>query len=168
MADTTEQRITELERRIDQLESESAIREVQATYMRACDENWGRRIGDLFTEDGIWEGIGRFSSGFGATVGRAAVADMFDGDEERLTFTAHYLTNERINVTGDTAEGRWMFLEPAVHRATKAIWIAGHYINDFARVDGEWKIKHLRCGDVFVSPYDEGGWLNTRFIEDLS
>ena len=61
-----------------------------------------------------------------------------------------------------------MFLEPAVHRGTKAIWIAGHYINDFERVDGKWYLKHLRCGDVFVSPYDEGGWLHTRFIEDLS
>ena len=158
--------IRELEKRIDALESQAEIRALQATYMQACDENWGRRIGELFTEDGIWEGIGKFASGFGPNVGREAIANMFDGDEERLTFTAHYLMNERIRVDGDTAEGKWMFLEPAVHRNTRQIWIAGHYINDFLRVDGRWFIKHLRCGDVFVSPYEEG-WLKTRFIADL-
>ena len=69
----------ELLRRIDILESESAIRKVQAAYMEACDFNLGYPIGELFAPDGVWEGTGRFASGFGATRGREKVAEQFEG-----------------------------------------------------------------------------------------
>lgn len=148
----------ELLRRIDILESESAIRKVQAAYMEACDFNLGYPIGELFAPDGVWEGTGRFASGFGATRGREKVAEQFEEDknQDRLPLTAHYLTNEQIWVDGDRAKAKWMFYEPAVHKGAGAILIAGRYDNDFQRIDGKWLISHLRCQDIFVCTYEDG------------
>ena len=155
-------------KRLDVLESESAIRKLQCAYMEACDAHIGYPIGELFAPDGIWEGMGRFASGFGATVGREAVAQQFEDDKDRQPFAAHYLTNEQVWVEGDTAKAKWMFYEPAVHRQAGAILIAGRYENDYVRIDGKWFIKHIRCFDIFVSTYKDGwdgfpcietGWL---------
>jgi hypothetical protein len=156
--------------RIEVLEAESAIRRLQAAYMEACDFHIGYPIGELFAPDGIWEGVGRFASGFGATKGRQAVAEQFEADKNRLPFAAHYLTNEQIWVNGDTARAKWMFLEPAVHAGLGAILIAGRYDNDFVSIDGRWYIRHLRCGDIFVASYRDG-WagfpcLETGWIEE--
>ena len=39
--------------RLDRLESEHAIRRLKAEYMRACDEQRGAAIADLFWPDGV-------------------------------------------------------------------------------------------------------------------
>jgi enamine deaminase RidA (YjgF/YER057c/UK114 family) len=156
--------LSELRARVESLEAESAIRKLQAAYMEACDFHIGYAIGELFAPDGIWEGVGRFASGFGATRGRQAVAEQFEADKHRLPFAAHYLTNEQIWVDGDTAKGKWMFLEPAVHEGLGAILIAGRYDNDFIRIDGKWYIRHLRCADIFVSSYRDG-WAGFPCLE---
>jgi hypothetical protein len=159
--------VTDIERlmmRLDVLESESAIRKLQAAYMRACDDHIGYPIGELFAPDGIWEGVGRFAGGFGATVGRDAVAAQFERDKNRLPFAAHYLTNEQIWVDGDAATAKFMFFEPAVHEGLGAILIAGRYTNDYIRLDGQWYIKHLRCEDIFVCSHKDG-WAGFPCLE---
>ncbi len=144
--------------RLDALESESAIRKVQAPYMRACDDHIGYPIGEIFAPDGIWEGIGRFGGDNSATIGREAVAQQFEDDKirGRLPLAAHYLTNEQIWVDGDSAKAQFMFFEPAVHDGLGAILIAGRYTNDYIRLDGKWYIKHLRCEDIFVCTQKDG------------
>jgi hypothetical protein len=151
-------------KRLDVLESESAIRKLQCAYMEACDFHIGYPIGELFAPDGVWEGVGRFASGFGATVGREAVAQQFEDDKGRLPYAAHFLTNEQIWVDGDTARAKWMFYEPAEHRQAGAIVIAGRYDNDYVRIDGKWFIKHLRCDDIFVSTLKDG-WAGFPCVE---
>ena len=159
--------MTEFEKivaRLDVLESESAIRKLQAAYMQACDDHIGAPIGELFAPDGVWEGVGRFAGGFGATIGREAVAAQFEGDKTRLPLAAHYLTNEQIWVDGDTAKAKFMFLEPAVHEGLGAILIAGRYSNDYVRLDDKWYIKHLRCEDIFVCSHKDG-WAGFPCLE---
>lgn len=156
--------LTELSKRLDALESESQIRKLQAAYMQACDFHIGYAIGELFSPDGVWEGAGRFASGFGATKGRQAVAEQFEADKHRLPFAAHYLTNEQIWVDGDTARAKFMFLEPAVHDRLGAILIAGRYDNDYVRIGGKWHIRHLRCQDIFVCSHRDG-WAGFPCLE---
>lgn len=145
--------------RLDALESEGAIRKLKATYMRWCDEKRGREIGDLFWEDGAWEAVG-----VTATVGRAAIADMFEASPARLTFTVHYLTNESIDVHGDAATGRWKLLEPCTFRGELPLWQGGWYLDDFERRDGVWKFARLRLKLDYRTPFDEG-WVRTRFAD---
>ena len=152
--------INTLKQRLDVLESQDSVRRLKAEYMQACDEKRGRAIADLFWEDGVWEALG--GSPYGATVGRDAIADLFEASPKRLTFTTHYLMNEAIEVDGDKAVGRWKLFEPCTFKDRVALWMGGWYVDDFERRDGEWRIKHLRLSVEFRTAYDEG-WLRERF-----
>jgi hypothetical protein len=157
--------VAALVQRLDQLESESAVRKVMAAYMASCDreEGKGPAVAACFTGDGIWEAKGLSEKELGATQGTEALTKKFDRNHTRLTFSAHYLTNERIWVDGDTARGEWMFIEPAIYRDQQAMWLGGRYENDFRREEGEWKLSHLRCWSLYATPYEDG-WLKTRWI----
>lgn len=148
--------------RLDALESQDAIRRLKATYMQWCDEGRGRKIADLFWEDGVWEGLGR--SGFGATVGRTAIGEMFEANPAHLSFAVHYLTNESIEVRGNEATGRWKLFEPCTFRHDLALWQGGWYADDFERREGVWKFTRLRLKLDYRTPFDEG-WARTRFAD---
>lgn len=152
--------LARLAERLDRLESQDAIRRLQATYMQWCDEQRGAEIAQLFWPDGTWEALSGAVGG--VTTGHEAIGAMFAAS--RLTFTVHYLTNESIEVTGDRAVGRWKLFEPCTFRDELAIWQGGHYVNDFERRDGEWRFSHLRLAMDFKTPFTDG-WLNTRFVE---
>jgi hypothetical protein len=157
--------VAALTRRLDALESESAVRKVMASYMSSCDreEGKGPAVAACFTADGIWEAKGLSEKELGTTQGTEALVKKFDRNHTRLTFSAHYLTNERIWVDGDEARGEWMFIEPAIYRDQQAMWLGGRYENDFRREEGEWKMSHLRCWSLYAAPYEDG-WLKTRWI----
>ena len=150
--------------RLDRLESEHAIRRLKAEYMRACDEQRGAAIADLFWPDGVWESIGGASATFGCLEGRSAIADAFAANPARYTFTTHYLTNEAIEVDGDRAVGRWYLFEPLTHRAQRAYWMGGWYLDDFERRDGEWRFARLRLSVTFRTPFDIG-WVEERCVD---
>ncbi|MDY6999666.1 MAG: nuclear transport factor 2 family protein [Actinomycetota bacterium] len=148
------------------MESESAVRAVKAHYMQWADEKRRLGMGELFWEDAVWEeldGSGRTIAG-ARWEGREAIAAMFNESPDRLHFTVHYLTNEEITVAGDAAVGRWKLLEPCTIRDEMAVWQGGHYVDDFERRDGVWKISHLRLTLDFQTPYGDG-WLETPFLE---
>jgi SnoaL-like domain len=150
--------------RLDTLESQDAIRRLKATYMQLCDEGPGRKIAELFWEDGVWEELGR--SGLGAIVGRTAIGEMLGSNPAQLSFAVHYLTNESIEVRGNEATGRWKLFEPCTFRHDQALWQGGWYADDFERRGGVWKFTRLRLKLTYRTPFDEG-WARTRFA-DLS
>jgi hypothetical protein len=151
--------ITQLQQRLDRLESMDEIRRLKARYMQWCDDRRGADIGELFWEDGVWEGAGASSSG--TTVGAQAIGEMFAAAPARLTFTVHYLTNESIEVDGDRATGAWKLLEPCTFRDEVALWQGGRYEDVFERRNGEWRFSRLTLFLEYRTPYDEG-WLRNR------
>src|SRR5947209_14127910 len=88
--------------RLDVLESEAAIRRLMAAYLDARDFGMGSgaHIASLFTDDGIWEGVGRLAEVLGSHQGREAIERRFSAS---LPFSVHFLTNESITIDGDTA-----------------------------------------------------------------
>lgn len=142
--------------RLDRLESESAIRRLKAEYMRACDEPRGAAVADLFWPDGVWESVGGTSDSFGRLEGQGDIGDAFAANPSRYTFTTHYLTNESIEVDGDSAIGRWYLFEPLTHRGEQAYWMGGWYEDRFERRDGLWRFAHLRLSVTFRTPFDVG------------
>jgi hypothetical protein len=165
-----QKRVEQLQARLDRIESERRISHVMYRYVHACDElKDAAVISEFFTPDAIWEGKGRFAE-FGRTIGRDAIRQMFVENPTVLPFTAHFLTNPVIGLSMDGASGwgNWHCLEAATLRDQRAqVWIAAWYDNDFAFVEGDWKIKHLRYEDTFVAPYEDG-WLKTRYVSPLS
>ena len=140
--------------RLEALESEGAIRRLMAEYLatRDFEEEKGRHIASLFIEDGIWEGTGLFAPILGSHPGREAIERRFS---KPMPFSVHVAGCESISVNGDEAVGRWVFLQPTTING-QAHWVAGRYFNEFVRVDGQWKFKHIRVDGIFSSPYEDG------------
>jgi hypothetical protein len=66
--------------------------------------------------------------------------------------------NPIIEVSGETAKGAWYFLGPFTFRkGNRAMWLAARYDDDYVKIDGEWKFKHLRAIGRMSAPY-ETGW----------
>ena len=170
---TTEERLMALETRIATLEAEAEIRRIQARYMFLCDTpcpEWGvtsdaQRIDlimALYAEDAIWEGVGDYYDGqFGQLVGAPAIRAHFqkfwgEKQDPQLLMNCHYLTSEQIHVSGETAEGQWVHMQPWLFSDGKALLRSSRLNNAFRR-DGEgWKITRTRTENVFVAPLPEG------------
>ena len=154
---------------LDELEARAAVRRVMASYIDACDvEKDPELIADHFTPDGIWQGVGKGEE-FGRNVGRAAIVEMFTVNPSRQPWTVHYLTSERIDVDCDTARGRWQCLEASVIRhGRQGVWMGVTYDNDFVRTPDGWRLSHIRCGEEFITPYDQGWHLEAdmQVIDD--
>jgi SnoaL-like domain len=133
-----------------------------AEYMQARDfgVERGTHIAKLFTEDGIWEGMGQFAEVLGSHQGLDSIERRFSAP---LPFSVHFLTNESIIVYGDTAVGTWRYLQSTVYKG-QAVWIAGHFHNDFVRIEGQWKFQHIHIDAIYVTPYEDG-WVKTSFLE---
>lgn len=165
--------VAALARRLDTLESEAAIRRLQARYMFLCDTpcpEYGVRddahridlIMELYTEDAVWEGVGAYYDGqFGHAGGAAAIRAHFErfwsaDRDPGLVLNAHYLTSEQIHVDGDHATGQWIHLQPWLHTDGTALLRSSRLHNAFRRDDGRWRITRTRTENVFVAPLRPG------------
>lgn len=144
----------ELAKRITIVEDIEAIKKLKARYCAICDDNHNPdKITTLFAQDGIWEG-----EGLGINQGHAAIRALFQKFQERISFSQHNVMNPIIEVNGDRAKGIWYFLGPFTFRkGNRAVWLAARYEDDYVKIDGEWKFKHLRAIGRMSAPY-ETGW----------
>lgn len=143
-----------LERRIRRLEDIEAIKALKGRYCGYCDANYDPEgIASLFVEDGVWDG-----GELGRAEGRDKIRRFFRRAPEVFPFAIHNVMNPIIEVDGDRATGRWYLLQPCTRRGEneEAMWLAGRYEDEYVRVGGEWKFKHLRFITRFLAPYGEG------------
>ena len=145
---------SELQKRITVLEDIEAIRKLKARYCAVCDDDHNPdKITTLFAEDGIWEGM----DGIGKHHGHAAIRKLFEGFKERISFSQHNVMNPIIEVDGDKAKATWYFLGPFTFRkGNRAMWLAARYEDDYVKLNGEWKFKHLRAIGRMTAPYEKG------------
>jgi hypothetical protein len=149
--------VTELARRLDALESADTIRRLKADYMLRCDASPRPSFLDLLWPDAVWQGYEAATAG--PLAGAETIDAMLSG-RSRFTFSVHYLTNESISVNGDTAIGRWNLLEPCTVEGVGGIWQGGHYVDTFARRDGQWRFARMELHLRFRTRYEEG-WHRT-------
>ncbi len=148
-------RVAALERRVQQLQDEQAIREVVIRYGEYLDARDYAGYASLFASDGVWTG------GFGSATGPAGIQEMLEknlgkpeaGFINKSNF--HLMTTVVVNVDGDTAKvrSRYMFFTATPdNRPTPAL--AGRYVDEFVRENGSWKIKKRVTNGVI--PYRDG------------
>jgi ketosteroid isomerase-like protein len=154
--------LEDLERRVRVLEDIEAIKRLKYRYADACDRGYDAdTLADLFTVDAVWEG-----GIFGHYEGREAIRQFFQGVSSDITFATHYLMNPIIDVDGDRATGAWYLFQTSTFAdGNQAIWGAARYDDEYERVDGEWKYRHLRLISTFWTPYDSG-WVERRFVQE--
>lgn len=164
--------IAKLEKRIARLEAESEIRRVQMRYMFLCDTplpEYGVKddaeridlIVELFSQEGVWEGVGEYYDGqFGRAVGKDAVRAHFQNfwggkTDPALILNCHYVTSEQINVSEDalTGTGQWVHMQPWLFSDGKAMLRSSRLNNAFKKCeDGKWRYTRNRTENVFIAP----------------
>ena len=147
--------LDDLAQRITRLEDIEAIKQLKARYCSICDDDHNPdRITSVFSEDAVWEG-----RGIGHAQGHAAIRELFKGFQKSISFSQHMVVNPIIEVSGDHATGVWYFFGAFTMReGNQAKWQAARYHEDYVKVNGQWKIRHLRVkGPAFSANY-ETGW----------
>jgi hypothetical protein len=143
----------ELVKQLTVLQDIEAIKKLKAEYCDICDDDHNQdRIVTIFAEDGIWEG-----QGVGRAQGHADIRKLFKSFAERISFSQHNVFNPRIEVTGNTAHGRWNFMGPFTFRqGNRQLWLAAFYEDDYVKINGVWKFQHLSADIRMSAPYEEG------------
>lgn len=145
--------------RLETLEGESQVRRLMARYMDLCDVPRAltrvRELAELFSEDAIWEGVGRETAQtFGKHQGREAVAAFVGGylpPSEHFRLNLHYLTSESIVVDGSTARGQWIMQQISTCADGRSELFGTRLNIDFRCVDGVWLIAHFRTQRLFTT-----------------
>jgi len=147
--------LIELEERITRLEDLEAIKQLKARYCEICDDDHNpERIASIFTENGIWEG-----RGIGKAQGHEEIKELFQNFQRMISYAQHMVLNPIIEIVGTSATGVWYFFGPfTFYENNQAMWQAARYHEDYEKVDGIWKIKHLRVKGPSMSAKYEAGW----------
>jgi len=148
-------RIAALEKHVQQLQDEKAIREVVIRYGEYLDARDYAAYASLFASDGVWTG------GFGSATGPAAIQEMLEknlgkaepGFVNKSNF--HLMTTVVVDVEGETAKARSRYtFFTASPENRPAVALAGRYVDEFVRENGTWKIKKRTTHGVI--PYRDG------------
>jgi hypothetical protein len=147
--------MAQLEQRLTRIEDIEAIKQLKARYCAICDEDHNPdKITTLFVEDGIWE------AGLGTAQGHEAIRKLFQRAQQQISFSHHMVMNPLIEIEGNNAKGTWYFLGLFTFRQhNEARWLALRYEDDYVKVNGVWKYKHLRAYRRINASYEKG-WAN--------
>jgi uncharacterized protein (TIGR02246 family) len=144
-----------LERRVQQLEDQEQIRQVLIAYGEYLDARDYAGYASLFARDGVWTG------GFGSATGPAGIQAMLEenlgkaepGFINKSSF--HLMTTMVVAVDGDAATARSRYTFFTANADNKPVpSLAGRYVDEFVREDGQWKIKRRTTHGVI--PWRDG------------
>ena len=150
-----------LAQRVAALEAESACRRVLARYFQICDrlgpDTPFDGLGELFTRDATWQGKGRYEDAFGGYAGRGAIVAMiasYCGTPPHFAMTGHFFSAEAIDVTDETATGRWMMLQCSTYADGTSDLRSAALTVGFAIEDERWRIARFESENIFSRRVD--------------
>jgi uncharacterized protein (TIGR02246 family) len=129
-----------------------AIKQLKARYFRCMDTKDWDGFRNVFTADAVLEAEGRHREG-GDNI--AAFISKLLAD----VATVHHGHMPEITITGpDTATGIWaMFDYVEFPKHPEASFRGyGHYIEEYVREDGDWRIRRLILTRLRVDPLEGG------------
>ena len=138
-------------------EDRAAIEDLMARYLFAMDWNDFDTYAECFAEDGVLDYAMGFASGretiraeakrFKENVGTLYVTP--EGNPAKLR---HVVAHKAIRVEGDRAwnTGFWFEMADDGPEGTLKMGSFGHYEDELARIDGEWKFKRRKIYNEFL------------------
>lgn len=155
----------EIIERLRALEAQNGVRKTIARYMALCDVPGrvleGESLAALFCDDAVWEGIGpQYADKFGRLSGPREIVTMLQRylpPTPHFTSNTHFLTSENIDVTGESAMGRWIMLQASSYVDGQAELISARLEVDFTRSPHDetiWLIRHFRTERLFDAPWN--------------
>lgn len=152
----------ELEQRILRVEDTLEIIRLKSQYCTACDGGWAGpthdydTIANLFVEDGVWDSRPIVP----LAEGREAIRQLMKGFRAE-PFAMHHASNPCVEVTGDTAKGRWNVIVMVTSVENKAFWITAVYHDTFVRTPPGWRFQSIKATIAAYAPY-ETGWAQAK------
>ncbi len=140
-----------LEERVQRIEDTEAIRRLRYEYCEYGNLYDAKRFVSLFAPGAIWDG----GEALGYHEGLEAIEELVRGAGERIRFSAHYITNEIVDIDGDSATGRWWLFMPCVVDG-EATWLFATYDDEYVRLDGRWLIRKIVLGVKVFDSYEKG------------
>lgn len=156
-AQTAEQRLSSYRERVERLEDEDEIENLQATFGYYFDKGLWDSVADLFTDNGSFEYGQR-----GVYIGKARI------EKSLLLFGPLGLGPGRLNnhmqlqsvITvdpgGRSATARWQGMVMLSEPGANGVWGVGQYENAYAKEGGTWKIAKLHFYVQALTDYDLG------------
>lgn len=155
--DTVEARLAAYRERVERLEDQDAIENLQATFGFFFDKGLWEDAADLFARNGTFEyGLS------GVYVGQERIrrAMLLLGPEGlgQGYLNNHMMLQAVIKVApgGATATGRWQGMVMLAEPGTNGIWGVGIYENTYVKDRGVWKIQDLHFYPTAFTDYDRG------------
>lgn len=134
------------------LSDQLAIQRVLYDYAWGCDNGDWDLLGSVFTSDAQLD----YSSTGGPAGGREEVVRWLRESLSQLVIQ-HVVSNFRIEVAGDSAEGKAMFFTAVqIPGLDSTLTTGGYYDLAFRRESGGWKIERLTEDNRWMSPRPPG------------
>ena len=133
-----------------------AIKQLKARYFRLLDtKDWAEFPG-LFTSAAEMD-VSEDAGGVGLISGRDRIAAFVERAVEG-TRTVHHGHMPEIELTGaESARGVWAMFDCVEFANGSGFRGYGHYVERYAKEDGEWRIAALRLTRLRVDRFTEKG-----------
>jgi ketosteroid isomerase-like protein len=152
--------LDELEKRVKILEDMDQIQKLQVRYVNMLTIADWPGVYDCFSDDAVID----FPQGVWS--GRDGVRAVFQDlvSQMHVGLEGNFVVHPIVTVDGDKAKGSWLlYIQFARPRDlpkdfTDQIggeapdWMQGYYEMEYIRMNGEWKISHLRWRRRLLSP----------------
>jgi ketosteroid isomerase-like protein len=139
---------TSLEQRIALLEDRAAISELLARFCLLADKRDWAALTELYTEDGVFDVMGPVK-------GREAILETVSHLPEAWDHWFHFVSNEIIEISGDSATAVSYFNAPFVAGGVSHNAL-GRYDDTLERVDGVWQFSARVLSFGVNAPLSEG------------
>ncbi|MFD8811621.1 nuclear transport factor 2 family protein [Streptomyces sp. NPDC059627] len=137
------------------------VRNTLDRYLRLCDvpgrDGTAGGLGELFTDDAVWEGVGpEYAGEFGRLEGRAAILDMLAGylpPSPHFRENVHLLFPGTLDLRAGTARGTWLMQQLSRYASGAAeLRVARLDVTFRLAPDGPPRISLFRTERVFSTP----------------
>jgi hypothetical protein len=162
-AQSIDQRIAAYTHRVDLLEDQNAIEDLQATYGYYFDKGLWDQAAALFTANGSFEYGQR-----GVYIGQARIrrAMLLFGPQGLAAghLNNHMMLQPIVTVADDglTAKARWQGMIMLSQPGQNGVWGIGISENEYVKQRGVWKIAKLHFYVTGLTDYDKG-WMKAAY-----
>lgn len=168
-AQSAEQRLAQYRERVERLEDQAAIENLQAMYGYYFDKGLWNEVADLFANNGTFE-YGQRGIYRGKERIRRALLLFGPNGLAPARLNNHMQLQNVIIVAPDgrRATGRWQGMVMLGEAGQNGTWGVGIYENEYVKEGGRWKLAKLHFYPTALTDYD-AGWMKSQLpMEGMS
>ncbi len=131
--------------------TEQALEKLMARYVDAANRRDGDSWASTWAPDGCWNLMGMEVSG------RDNILGLWQQVVAGFEFAILMPSSHAFDIQGDTATGHWYLQEFTRDLQGEKMCALSRYLDEYARVDGEWLYQSRRYDFIYRGPADLSG-----------